>query len=99
MGKKYRGRMCVYCGKETATTDDHVFPRQFFLKADRADLPKAPACDRCNNKKSGFETYLTTVLPFGGRHPQAVASAEQVPRRLAKHPNLAKTLLVLNCVS
>jgi len=92
VGKKYKGKTCAYCSSRTATTEDHVFSRKFFVEEDRADLPKAPACNRCNNIKSGYETYLCTVLPLGGRHPQAVANAEDVARRLAKNAKIARRL-------
>jgi len=95
VSKKFKGRPCAYCVVATATTDDHVFAREFFTLEDRYNLPKAPACPGCNNKKGQFEHYLTTVLPFAGRHPQAVASLERgVPGRLAKNQKLNRELLV-----
>jgi 5-methylcytosine-specific restriction endonuclease McrA len=75
MSKKFKGKTCAYCGEREAITGDHVFAREFFLPSDRADLPQAPICGECNNEKSKLEHYLTTVLPFGGRHP---ASAENL---------------------
>lgn len=94
MSKKLKGKTCAYCAKATATTDDHVFAKKFFLLEDRHYLPKAPACKACNNAKATFEHYLTAVLPFGGRHPQAVANLQSgVPGRLAKNPRLHKALL------
>jgi hypothetical protein len=94
MSKKFKGKTCAYCVKATATTDDHVFARELFLPEDRHYLPKAPACKACNNAKAKFEHYLTAVLPFGGRHPQAVANLQSgVPGRLAKNQKLNKTLL------
>ena len=44
MGKRYRGKLCAYCAKRVADTDEHIFCRQFFTVVNRADLPKAPAC-------------------------------------------------------
>ena len=46
--------------------------RKFLLEKGRADLRQAPACDRCNNEKAKLESYLMTVLPFGGRHIDTV---------------------------
>jgi hypothetical protein len=94
MGKKFKGMQCAYCLDPTATTVDHVFSREFFLVEDRGYLPEAPACKKCNDEKSRMEHYLTAVLPFGGRHPQARANLEgHVPPRLAKNRPLSRLLL------
>jgi hypothetical protein len=93
VGKKYRGKLCAYCVKQVADTDEHIFCRQFFTVANRADLPKAPACRTCNGAKSQLEHYLTAVLPFGGRHAAATATLENmVPSRLAKNAKLQRQL-------
>lgn len=66
--KRYRGKRCVYCGRDDASdTGDHVIARGFFLPSERGGLPQVPACNRCNNEKSRLEHHLTTVLPFGAR--------------------------------
>ena len=94
VSKKFKGMMCAYCVKAKATTDDHVFAREFFTVEDRQNLPKAPACPKCNNEKSKFEHYLTAVLPFAGKHPQAAANLEGgVPGRLAKNQKLSSELI------
>jgi hypothetical protein len=94
MSKKFKGKLCVYCTEALATAGDHVFSREFFLVEDREDLPQAPACDSCNNEKSKLEHYLTAVLPFTGRHPQAVANLESgVPGRLANNRKLHRELV------
>lgn len=94
VSKKFKGKTCAYCVKAKATTDDHVFAREFFTLEDRHNLPKAPACPKCNNEKGTFEHYLTAVLPFAGRHPQAVANLQSgVPGRLAKNQKLNRELL------
>jgi len=94
MGKKYKGKTCVYCGNALATSMDHVFAREFFLRGDRQNLPQVPACDGCNNGKSQLEHYLTAVLPFGGRHSTAKANLEPVPNRLSKNLKVRKRLYV-----
>jgi hypothetical protein len=59
----------------------------------RGNLPKVPACDRCNNEKSKLEHYLTAVLPFGGKHNDSVANLRSmVPGRLAKNLRLQREL-------
>lgn len=92
MGKRYRGKACVYCGRASSTAD-HVFARQFFLEEHRSGLPQVPSCLQCNNEKSKLEHYLATLLPFGGRHRHARRMLTQmVPRRLAKNQKLHATL-------
>jgi hypothetical protein len=91
--KRFKGKLCVYCSERPAITGDHIFAREFFVSDARADLPQVPACDQCNNEKSKLEHYLTAVLPFGGRHPQATENlAELVPGRLEKNQRLAQEL-------
>src|SRR3954454_11522216 len=93
VSKKFKGKPCAYCAKRKAETDDHVFAREFFLVEDRQNRPKVPACSQCNNEKSKLEHYLTAVLPFGGRHEQAVANLQRgVPGRLAKNQKLHRVL-------
>jgi len=72
MSKRFKNKLCVYCLKNPSTpTGDHIFAREFFMQDRRANLPKVPACKHCNNEKSQLEHYLTAVLPFCGRHPDA----------------------------
>lgn len=94
MSKKFKNKPCVYCLKNPSTrTGDHVFAREFFMEDRRDDLPKVPACEACNNEKSQLEHYLTAVLPFGGRHPDATANLQDmVPGRLAKNQRLHREL-------
>jgi hypothetical protein len=93
MGKKFRGKLCAYCGTTPSTTEDHVFAREFFLPEERHNLPKAPACTKCNNEKSKLEQYFTSILPFGGRHDQAATNLQtRVPPRLGKNQKLHKEL-------
>ena len=93
MGKKFKGKACAYCGTGDAGTADHVFAREFFLLEDRNNLPKVPACPRCNREKSKLEHYATAVLPLAGRHPAAIQNClENAPRRLQKNEPLRSEL-------
>jgi hypothetical protein len=93
VSKKYKGKVCVYCSKELATTSDHVFAREFFLVKHRDGLPQAPACNRCNGEKAKIEHYLTTVIPFGGLHRDASAILRtMVPKRLERNSKLRRHL-------
>jgi hypothetical protein len=55
VSKKFKGKPCVYCTDGTAISADHVIARQFFLERHRANIPKAPACVKCNGEKSALE--------------------------------------------
>lgn len=92
--KRFSQHLCVYCQQRQSTsTGDHIFARQFFLEADRANLPKAPACEVCGVEKSRDEHYLTTVLPFGARHAaNSTTLRTMVPPRLAKNRRLHREL-------
>lgn len=94
MSKAYKGKTCVYCaGPGCSSTGDHVLAREFFPEDRRDGLPKVPACEPCNQAKSQLEHYLTTVLPFAGRHPDAHrVLTTMVPRRLAKNRKLHSQL-------
>jgi SEC-C motif len=70
MKHKFSGDTCIYC-EAAAESSDHVVARKFFVVERRGDLPQAPACKRCNNRKSKLENYLMIVLPFGANNPDA----------------------------
>lgn len=91
--KRFKNLDCAYCIERKSVAGDHVFAREFFLPADRGNLPQAPACEECNNKKSALEHYLTALLPFGGRHAQSSDNLNQlVPGRLRKNQKLHREL-------
>jgi len=71
MKHKFSGETCIYCGKAASESSDHVVGRKFFLVERRDNLPQAPACKRCNNRKSQHENYLMIVLPFGAKNVDA----------------------------
>ena len=91
---KFDGQICIYCQSRPSTpTGDHVFARKFFLVGRRGNLPKVPACRQCGDEKSRLEHYLTSVLPFGGRHADAHENlVGLVPDRLAKNQRLHREL-------
>lgn len=89
MGKGFTGKTCVYCCDAKSVAGDHVFARKLFLESRRANLPKVPACKSCNGQKSELEHYVTTLLPFGGRHTDAAKNlVSMVPKRLEKNTAL-----------
>jgi hypothetical protein len=94
MAAGYANHVCVYCRKSRSIrTGDHVFARSFFAEDRRANLPKAPACLTCGNKKSAHEHYLATVLPFGGMHGDATRNLNTlVEPKLARNQRLQREL-------
>jgi hypothetical protein len=95
MSKKYRHKICVYCGKTTSTAGDHVWARTFCLERYRANLPQVPSCDKCNRDKSYLEHYLATVLPFGALHADSAETINTlVPKRLEKNAKLQRELRI-----
>jgi hypothetical protein len=94
MSKKFKGKICVYCGVDgISETVDHVIAREFLPVAHRDGIPKVAACGPCNNAKSILEHYLVAVLPFGSRHPIASVMLDtEAPRRLAGNRRLHRDL-------
>jgi hypothetical protein len=93
MAKRPVNKTCVYCCNRPATTWDHVFARSFMPVARRANLPKVPACEQCNNEKSKLENELAAILPFGGRHTDARQHlTTAVPGMLAQNLRLHREL-------
>lgn len=90
MRNRFKGAICVYCRVRPASSDDHIFSRKLFHKDHRGDLPKAPACERCNGQKSKLETYLTAVLPMGSR--LGGGPDPNVVKRLKNNLKLAREL-------
>jgi hypothetical protein len=89
VSKRFKNAYCTYCRAVSAVTGDHIFARELFLLEERDNLPQVPTCDQCNNEKSKLEHYLLTVMPFGGRHPQAARTLTTfVPKRLSKNQKL-----------
>ena len=92
MSKMFKGKTCVYCGVRMATTADHIFARNFFVIDERQDLPKAPACHTCNNRKSQLEQYLQSVMPLGANHPNALRNLPMATKRLVKNRRLLRDI-------
>ncbi len=55
-------KICAYCGQNIATTKDHVFPLCLFMQPLPANMITVPACDQCNNSKSGDDDYVRDML-------------------------------------
>ncbi len=62
MSKK---QLCVICGKNLATTRDHIPPKSIFPKPRPGDLITVPACKECNN---GDSIYDETFKVYANLH-------------------------------
>jgi hypothetical protein len=54
--------LCAICGKEEATTKDHIPPKGIFAKPFPKNLITVPACSKCNNGASGDDEAFRTDL-------------------------------------
>ena len=80
-------KLCVYCGKNEATTVDHVPPRGLFPKPRPSTLITAPCCEACRQGQSLDDEYFIRALAM--RHdvednPAAAKVLEKVQRAFAK---------------
>jgi hypothetical protein len=57
-----KGKPCAYCTTAIANSVEHVFARQFFPPGDHEDLPKAPACIKCNGENSKLDWFFQGVM-------------------------------------
>jgi hypothetical protein len=53
---------CVYCGKASGTTRDHVPPKNLLKQPFRPNLRTVPACVECNRGFSSNEEYFRRML-------------------------------------
>lgn len=85
--KKGRIGICVYCGKETNLTKDHIPPKQFFSKPRPNNLITIPSCFDCNSGASKDDEYFRMMLllsidAYG--HPEVYKLLPQILRSLNK---------------
>lgn len=95
MSKRKPSDICVYCGVNPATEDDHVLAKQFFPpeKRYRGQLVKVPACGPCNREKQRVEDSPGFFLQFSHASPASKAVLkERAPRTLKKNKRLARGL-------
>jgi cation transport regulator ChaB len=76
MAKKGQRKIgeCVYCGRNSPLTKDHVIPRSLFVSPFPPNLITVPCCEQCNNLKSRDEDYLRDLLTtdiYANTHPIA----------------------------
>lgn len=54
--------VCVYCGKKTTITRDHIPPKNLFSKPRPSNLISVPSCFRCNTGFSLDDEYFRLVI-------------------------------------
>ena len=54
--------LCIYCGKRSGSTEDHVPPRSLFPKPRPSNLVKVPACRECNAGFSDDDEMLALFI-------------------------------------
>jgi len=88
-------QLCAYCGLRIADTEDHVIARQFFPAKQiyRGNLPKVPACAKCNSAKQRVEHGPGVIFQFGhSSDASRTLLLTQVSRRLQKNKRLHRSL-------
>ena len=55
-------KICGFCGREPATTVDHIPPKGIFNKPLPSDLITVPACSKCNQGTSPQDEEFKTIL-------------------------------------
>lgn len=73
---------CVYCGQDTIVEAEHVVPKCLWRKRDRhgVDFVFAPACNPCNNEKSGYDDSLCDLVELHITSSDRPEHREQVER-------------------
>ena len=78
---------CVYCGSTKQLTDDHVPPKQLFVRPRPSDLVTVPSCQPCNSGFQPDDDYFRTVLALridDRRWPEAKSLREATLRGLRR---------------
>lgn len=60
---------CVYCGRTTDPTRDHVPPRAVFPKPRPKNLVTVPACRPCNSSAAADDEYFAAGVRAAARTP------------------------------
>ncbi len=80
--------LCVICGKNRATTGEHIPPRALFLAGLEPHLV-VPACDECNHSTKKDDEFLRQVVSAGSHTPEALRLWKQ--KVASKFPAFPKT--------
>jgi hypothetical protein len=88
MSAENPSQLCVYCGTEEATTDDHIPPKLLLAKPYPENLLTVPACLKCNQSFQDDDEYTRFTLGFDLRVAKQPAMESQMPaiRRSLERP-------------
>lgn len=80
---------CVYCGKITDLTDDHVPPKLLLSRPYPKNLITVHACFTCNQSFQKDDEYMRTMLCVGVRAAKNAAAQSNLPAvlRSLQRPN------------
>jgi hypothetical protein len=66
--KEQKSEICSICGKNPATTRDHIPPKGIFPKPRPSDLITVPACLTCNKSTSDLDEVFKVFAGLAGGH-------------------------------
>lgn len=96
MPRKPKSDLCAICGKEKATSNDHIPPRGIFAKPYPKNLITVPACSKCNNGASSndeaFRAYLS--LHVGADSPETQALWSENTLKTLQHNKKLKRQII-----
>jgi hypothetical protein len=81
---------CIYCGTFGRVEDDHVPPKQMFLKPRPKNLITVPSCKHCNSGFSKDDEYfcnVTIIRKDVKAHPKVRHLNDKVARALVRREN------------
>jgi hypothetical protein len=85
--KGEKKQLCAICGREEATTSDHIPPRGIFPKPRPSNLITVPACLDCNHAGSAYEESFRVYLSMevGSETPETTKLWEESALGTLKH--------------
>ena len=92
--KSRHSDICVICGKRPMTGRDHLPPQSAFPKPRPSDLITVPACDNCNNKRSGLDEEFKVAIGLQAGHGEQGERlfCDQTSRTLSHNRRLMREL-------
>lgn len=92
--KSRHSDICVICGKRPMTGRDHLPPQSVFPKPRPSDLITVPACDNCNNKRSGLDEEFKVAIGLQAGHGEQGERLfyDQTSRTLSHNRRLMREL-------
>lgn len=87
---------CYICGKNKATTKDHIPPKCIFpesLKSDNLRKITVWACDECNNKMSRIDETMRDYLALCNFTKHREEIWEKASKKLIKSPRIRQNMI------